>query len=177
MKKRKHVKKRAHRNAGSISAAGRGGGGGQRNKKNNSAMKNMGVAIAGGALGALAAGIAVGAGVKPQTAAVATLASGAVGAYALKGPAKVAAIGAACAASGQLALAWQVKRQAESALKAEEQRKADELRKQSALPAAPPTAALPAAAPTPKRNGYVDDDGSTDPRNAGQVEEYAFVEG
>jgi hypothetical protein len=169
----KAARKRRNASSGFIAPArsrGGGGGGGGGRGGNNNALKTIAAAAGGGALGAIAAGIAVGAGVKPNTAAIATLAGGAIGAYALKGNAKVAALGAACAASGQLALAWQVKRQAEVSAREEE-------KKRVALPAPSAAPALPAApAPTatpaaPKRNGY-EDDGSDDYRNAGEVEDY-----
>jgi hypothetical protein len=162
----KHKKKR--RNAGSGAAAlgrrhphGRRNASGGRSKATNAA-RNMAIAVGGGALGALAAGVAVGAGVNPRTAAIATLAGGALGAYALKGNAKVAAIGAACAASGQLALAWQVKRQATADAKKAEEAKQKQL-------AAAPAPQLPAA---PKRNAADFDDDFEDPRNAGYVDDF-----
>jgi hypothetical protein len=172
MKKHKQHKQKRRNASSGVPTPPRPRGAGSRGKANNG-LKAVGIAMAGGALGALAAGIAVGAGVKPQTAAIATLAGGAVGAYALRGNAKAAAIGAACAASGQLALAWQVKRQAEAAIKADEKRK-ESLVAQNA-PAQPP--ALPAAPPAgPKRNGYEDEDGSDDLRNAGEIDDYSVIE-
>jgi hypothetical protein len=115
----------------------------------------------------------VGAGVKPQTAALVTLGAGALGAYALKGPAKVAAMGAAALAGGQIALAWQVKRQAEQAAK----KKEEEEKKQAEQVQGAQVAQAPGPE-VPKRNaadGFDDDehDGYDDVRNAGEVEEYA----
>jgi hypothetical protein len=173
-KRHKRHKAKGHRNASAALAPRRGGTARGQNTRRETALKTAGVAIAGGAAGALGAGIAVGAGIKPETAAIATLVGGAVGAYALKGSAKVAAMGAACAASGQLALSWHLKRQAErDAKNAEEkarveQARADETRRLATAPAAP-------AAPGAKRNGY-DDDGSGDARNAGVVDEYVYVD-
>jgi hypothetical protein len=162
---KKHKKRR--RNAsGGAAAFGRRHPHGRRNaggrSKASNAARNMAIAVGGGALGALAAGVAVGAGVNPRTAAIATLAGGAVGAYALRGNAKVAAIGAACAASGQLALAWQVKRQAEADAKKAEEAKQKQL-------AAVPAPQLPAA---PKRNAADFEDDFDDPRNAGYVDDF-----
>ena len=176
MKHKGHKKKSGRRNAVAAAPARGGGRARARSSRNEAALKTAGVAIAGGAAGALGAGIAVGAGIKPQTAAIATLVGGAVGAYALKGSAKVAAMGAACAASGQLALSWHLKRQAEREAKraeekarAEQQAKADEARAPATVGVGPPPAS------GAKRNGY-DDDGSDDPRNAGVVDEYVYVD-
>jgi hypothetical protein len=137
-----------------------------RQASQSKALTTTAVAVGGGALGALAAGIAVGSGIQPQTAAMVTLAGGALGAYALKGNARAAAVGAACAASGQLALAWQVQRQAAKSAKADAK-----VQVASATPAngaqvasAPQAAALPAARKNgePVRNAWLDDEDDLD---------------
>jgi hypothetical protein len=129
------------------------------------ALKALASSVTGGFVGSLLAGAAVGAGVRPQTAALVTLVGGSAAAVGFKGNLRAAAQGAASAASGQLALGWQVR---QAALKAEEKKKAEALAAQNAAPALP---AAPAAGA--KRNGYEDDDGSDDYRNAGEVEDYA----
>jgi hypothetical protein len=159
-------------------------------------LKTAAAAAVGGAMGALGAGIAVSAGVKPSTAAIATLAIGGVGAYALKGNARTAMIGATAMGAGQLALGYYIQRKA-----AQDARSSEEVPKPegvidttaasaAALPVAknsaptPTTAALPGASSTgaatsppaemPRRQGYDDGDGDDydDPRNVGVLPEY-----
>jgi hypothetical protein len=143
-------------------------------------LQTAALAVGGGALGALAAGVAVGAGVKPKTAAAVTLAGGAAGAYFLRGTPRVVALGAACAAGGQLALAYEIQRRAEKARTAQGTATlaAPELKAlPPASPTVPPETATPEAPSAPPektrpapRQGTEDDDEPDAWRNAWAVE-------
>jgi hypothetical protein len=79
----------------------------------NVAMKQTMAALAGGAGGALIGGLAVRAGIRPETAALGLMVGGGVAALTASGLTRYAAGGVAAAGAGQVALAWLAKRPTE----------------------------------------------------------------
>src|SRR5258706_10804439 len=109
--KKKHKGKRRNASSGVVRPARPRNAAGPRAKNGaadvGDALRALASSVTGGFVGSLLAGAAVGAGVRPRTAALLTLVGGSAAAVGFKGNLRAAAQGAASAASGQLALGWQ----------------------------------------------------------------------